>query len=58
MVLHFVCHARHAVVVSACLLLCLLTSPFYDAGLAELHVSESKGIYSINLVTRMRVPAR
>jgi hypothetical protein len=55
---HFACHTRHAVVASACLLLCLLTPPSYAAGLAELHVSESQGIYSINLVMQMQVPAR
>ena len=55
---HFACHTRHAVVVSASLLLCLLTSRSIDAGLAELHVSESQGIYSINLVMQMQVPAR
>ena len=55
---HFACRSRHAVVVSASLLLCLLTSRSIDAGLAELHVSESEGIYSINLVMQMQVPAR
>ena len=55
---HFACHNRHAVVASACLLLCLQTPPSYAAGVAELHVSESQGIYSINLVMQMQVPAR
>jgi hypothetical protein len=55
---HFACRSRHAVVVSTSLLLCLLTSRSIDAGLAELHVSESQGIYSINLVMQMQVPAR
>ena len=55
---HFSCHARHAVVASVCLLLYLLTSPSYAAGRVELHVSESQGVYSINLVMQMQVPAR
>jgi len=55
---HFACHARHAVVASACLLLCLLTPLSYAVGPAELHVRQTQGIYSINLVMQMQVPAR
>jgi hypothetical protein len=55
---HFACHTRHAVDACTCLLLCLLTPLSYAAGLTELHVSETQGIYSINLVMQMQVPAR
>jgi hypothetical protein len=58
MTTHFACLTRHAVIASACLLLCLLAPPSYAAGIAELHVSENQGIYSINLVMQMQVPAR
>jgi len=55
---HFACHTRHAFDACTCLLLCLLTPLSYAAGLAGLHVSETRGIYSINLVMQMQVPAR
>jgi hypothetical protein len=55
---HFACHTRHASDACTCLLLCLLTPLSYAAGLAGLHVSETQGMYSINLVMQMQVPAR
>jgi hypothetical protein len=55
---HFACHTRHAFDACTCLLLCLLTPLSYAVGPAGLHVSETRGIYSINLVMQMQVPAR
>ena len=49
---------RHIVVSCACLLMCLLIPLARTADLAELQVSETQGIYSINLVMQMQVPAR
>jgi hypothetical protein len=54
MMRHFACHTRYAVVASVCLLACLLISPAN----AELQISEAEGVYSINLVMQMEVPAQ
>jgi hypothetical protein len=54
MMRHFACHTRYAVVASVCLLACLLISPAN----AEVQISEAEGVYSINLVMQMEVPAQ
>ena len=48
----------HIVVSCACLLMCLLIPLSYAAGLAELQVSETQGVYRINMAMEMQVPAR
>ena len=51
---HFACHTRYAVVASVWVLACLLISPAN----AELRISETQGMYSINLVMQLDVPAK
>ena len=55
---HSAGHTRHAVVACACLMLFLLIPLTRAAELAELQVSETKGVYSISLVMQLQAPVR
>jgi hypothetical protein len=55
--LQFLVHRGRAVVSCVLLLLCLQIPLASAADLAELQVSENQGVYRINLVMQMRVPA-
>jgi hypothetical protein len=54
--LQFPAHLRHVVISCACLLLCLQLPLTRAVDLAKLQVSESQGVYRINLVIQMQVP--
>jgi hypothetical protein len=54
----FACHIRQTVVTSVCLLLCLLIPLALAADLVDLHIGETEGIYSINVIMQMEVPAQ
>jgi hypothetical protein len=56
--LHSTGHTRNVIVTCVCLLLCLLIPLARSGDLAELQVSETEGVYSINLVMQMQVPAQ
>jgi len=55
---HFACHTRQTVVASVCLLLCLLIPLALAADLVDLHIVEADGVYSINVIMQMQVPAQ
>ena len=55
---HSATHTRHAVVACTCLVLFLLIPLARTADLAELQVTETEGIYIINLVMQVQAPAR
>ena len=56
-ILQFQGNRRYVVISCVCLLLCLQLPFAQAADLAELQVSETRGVYRINLVMQMQVPA-
>lgn len=55
---HSAANNRHVVVSCACLLMCLLIPPARTADLVELQVSQTGGVYRINMAMEMQVPAQ
>jgi len=55
---HFPSQRRHVVIACTCLLLCLPEPLARAADLAEIQVSDSEGLYSINLAIQMQAPAQ